>query len=211
MENQLFIDLIRGLHLLFIVLGMGTALYCDLRSLRRLSQPISETDIIELCDMRHLISYAFIGLWLSGAVLIWIRTGFDIAAFSPKLWCKIIVVTILAANSVVLHNMVFPAVTAGLGTRLGDFPAKRLFPMALSGGISLAGWMLALALGSSQVLKVADWDTLMVVMLGSAALFILSTVVIIFTARTLAHRARRIENRRLPDPRQSRRRAEEIR
>ncbi len=188
MENPLFIDLIQGAHLLFVVLGMGPAMYLDLRSLRRFSRPISQADIDEFRDIHRLVTIAFVGLWLSGAALIWVRTGFDIASFTPKLWCKIVVVTVLAANAMILNAMVFPALRMGVGKRLIHFPVRLLLPMTLCGGLSLAGWILALTLGSSHVLKTANWDTLLFVLLSGATLCVFGTLAVVFGARIMAGR-----------------------
>lgn len=183
MSNPQLIDLIECAHLLFVVLSMGPALYFDLQSLKRLSSPISQIYIDDLHDLHRLVTIAFLGLWVSGAALIGVRTGYDFAEFSPKLWCKIGVVSVLAVNSIVLHVFIFPLLKRSIGHQLIYFPFKLLFLMTLCGGISLAGWMLSLALGSSSALKSADWGTLMLFLTLGATLCILATLVSVFGVR----------------------------
>ena len=188
MDQALFLDLLRGAHLLCVVLGMGPAVYFDLRSLRRIAQPLSQVDIAELHRIHTVVSLACVGLWLSGAALIWVRTGYDLEAFSPKLWCKIIVVTALTVNSVVLNIFAIPALARNVGERLIDVPARTLMAMMLCAGLSLACWLLALALGASSILKVAQWDVLLVVMSAVMAISICGVFAITFGARAILRR-----------------------
>ena len=178
-----FVDLIECSHLLLVVLSMGAALYFDMQSLKRLSSTISQTYIDDLHDLHRLVTIAFLGLWITGAALIGVRTGYDLTEFSPKLWCKVGVVSALTLNSILLHLFIFPRLKRGIGHQLIQFPVKPLFLMTLCGGISLAGWMLALALGSSSFLKSAGWDVLLSFMSVGATLIIVSTLVAVFAVR----------------------------
>lgn len=183
MDNNLALDLLRGAHLLFIAVGMGAAMYFDLRSLHRISAPTLQADLDELNRIHLVVTMACAGLWASGIALIWVRTGFDLATFSPKLWSKLIVVTTLMLNALVLARFVIPALNRHLGVRLIDLPLRLLVPMTLCAGLSLSCWLLALALGSSSVLKLSGWDVLVPVLLGGTAFCIGGVLVVLLVAR----------------------------
>ncbi|MEQ6203968.1 hypothetical protein ABMC88_13010 [Sulfitobacter sp. HNIBRBA2951] len=187
MDDPIFIDLIRYTHLLSLVLGMGPALYYDLRSLHRIRQPVSQTDLDELRRIHNIVSVACVGMWLSGAALIWVRTQFDLSEFSPKLWCKVAVVSTLTVNATVLSIFVIPTLERIKGSRIVSIPLGRLVAMNLCAGVSLSCWMLALALGSSSVLKTAGWDLLLPVMLGVFAACICGVMAVMLWMRSVMH------------------------
>ena len=86
--QDIILDLVRGPHLLGVIIAMGAAIYYDLRSLHRIFQPLSATDIEEVRRIHIIVATGFTAIWMTGLGLLWIRTGFDVASFSPKLWCK---------------------------------------------------------------------------------------------------------------------------
>jgi hypothetical protein len=188
MTDLLFLDLLRGSHLLCLAVGMGAAFYFDLRSLHRIAQPITRADITELHRIHTIVSLACVGLWVTGLALIWVRTNFDLATFSPKLWAKVIVVTALTTNALMLNTLLIPALTRRIGHRLIGLPISTLLPMTFCAGVSLSCWLLALALGSSAVLKTAKWDVLIPVMLSGSALCISGVLFVIFGMRIALHR-----------------------
>jgi hypothetical protein len=185
MDSPVLIDLIRYAHLLFLALGMGPALYYDLRSLHRIRQPISQSDLDELHRIHSIVSIACVGLWLSGAALIWVRTHFDFSEFSPKLWSKVVIVSILTANAMTLKIVVIPTLARFKGSRIVDIPLGRLVQMTLCAGVSLSCWILALALGSSRVLKTASWDLLLPVLLGGTAASLCGVMIVTLGMRSV--------------------------
>jgi hypothetical protein len=188
MINPIVIDVIRGAHLVFLALGLGPALYFDLRSMLRITRPMWPTDFSELHNIHRIVSLACVGLWITGVALIGIRTGFDLDRFSPKLIGKIIIVTVLTLNALLLARYVIPTLTRHQGYRLIDLPVRLLLPMTLSAGASLSCWLLALALGSSVVLKTADWPLLIPVLLGGAFACLSGVTAIMFTLRAIVQR-----------------------
>lgn len=168
---------------------MGPALYFDLRCMHLINKPLSQEDIVELRRIHNVVTMACVGLWASGLALIWIRTNFDFAQFSPKLWSKVIVVSVLSLNAMILNTVVIPVLARNTGIRLADLPLTKLVPMTLCAGVSLSCWLLALALGASSILKVSGWDILLPVMLGGAALCIGAALGIAWLGRTVVNRA----------------------
>ena len=135
--EESFVDSVRGLHLLFLALGMGSALYLDFRTLTGLSRIVRAQDITEIERIHRFVSFALAGLWATGLMLIWIRTSFDLSQFSPKLWCKLAIVTGMTLNAMVIGSCVLPAMQAQLGQRVIDLKPRALLPLAVVASVSM--------------------------------------------------------------------------
>jgi len=191
MFEILALDAIKGVHLLCLALGMGPAIYFDLRSLVRIGMPFYPVDLAELHRIHKVVTFAFVGLWVSGLTLIWWQTQFDLSKFSPKLWCKIAVVTTLTANAIYLSQCVMPSLRTIVGERLIGLSTPILLPMTLCAGISMSCWVLALALGSSSYLKTADWSVLLPVIGVVVWVCIGGAIALMFGIRGIFQRSQR--------------------
>jgi hypothetical protein len=185
------IDAVRGAHLLCLALGMGSALYLDFRTLAGLNRVIEEHDILEMRRIHHFVSAALVCLWVTGLMLIWIRTSFDISQFSPKLWCKLAVVSAMTLNAWLIGTSVMPIMEQQTGERLIDLPPRQLLPMVVIGAMSMFCWIAALALGSSKVLKTAPWHNLLMGLSLAYVGIILGGVAVFFWLRASVLRPRR--------------------
>lgn len=172
---QDFIDLVRILHLVFFALGMGSGLFFDWRAMRRFHKPFSDHDLAQFHEVHRFVFIALSGLWLTGLALIYIRTGFQLSEFSPKLWTKMIVVTALTANAFVIGHFVLPCIARAIGQRAMDMKLHTLICMTATTSLSIFCWLAGLVLGASVTLKTADWT-----LLGS--LLLVEFVVIVFGA-----------------------------
>ncbi len=157
MDSQVFIDAARYAHIIAVAIGFGAAFLADYHVVSRLGRPIDDhlTTTLQLC---HSVIWAMVfGMWATGFVLVYIRTGFDPVNFTPKLICKIITVTILTANAMLISKIAVPLVEENRGRSLMWLPLKSKLCLAGIGAISSASWMLALAMGSSKVLAASGW------------------------------------------------------
>ncbi len=159
--TQAAIDILRAGHLAFFAAGMGTALYFDFQKLKTFSHPLNHDDIERLEKLHVWISSAFLSLWLTGLMLIYVRTGFDIATFSPKLWLKLGVMTFMLLVSSLIGAIVIPSLKAHMGQPLITMSRGRMMLLTQIGVFSMFGWSSGLLLGSSVVLKTATWDVLL--------------------------------------------------
>ncbi|MEM7471610.1 MAG: hypothetical protein AAF340_09695 [Pseudomonadota bacterium] len=173
--SQEVIDLIRIGHLVFFALGMGAGLYFDLRSLRRINTPFTNNDLAEFTRVHHIVFGALLGLWVTGFMLLYIRTGFDLNAFTPKLQLKLIIVSALSLNAAVIGTFVLPRVGRAVGKAALDLPLREVLPMTMSASASLFCWLSGLVLGASVTFKTAGWATL-------GSFFAAEFVVIVFGA-----------------------------
>ncbi|MEM9318347.1 MAG: hypothetical protein AAGA70_05005 [Pseudomonadota bacterium] len=151
--DTIFVDLVRYGHLLTIAVGLGSAAIADFAAISGLRRDAIADPLPVLLLSHRLIWPALIGMWLTGLALIGIRTGFQIEAFSPKLFAKLTVVTILTLNAHAIGRWAMPLLTRARA-RTG-LSSTELWLGALIGGVSAASWLLALAMGSSAFLAEA--------------------------------------------------------
>lgn len=168
---------------------MGVGLFFDYQTVRNLNAPINARDVALLDRLHAWVMLAFGGLWLTGIALIYIRTGFELANFSPKLWLKIGIMTMLAVNAVLIGRLVVPVMDAHIGQPLATLSRGRLFGISQIAIFSMTCWTLGMALGSSEVLARANWDVLIPVAVGWAALMTIGgqTVVSVLRLRGTGH------------------------
>lgn len=157
---QDFIDLIRISHLFFFALGMGAGLYFDVRALRRINTAFTQDDIAGFNQVHNFVVFAVFGLWITGIMMIYIRTGFNVSEFTPKLWMKLIVVTVLTANAFSIGRIVLPRVAQSVGQKAIELPLRTILTMTTATAFSVFCWLSGLVLGVSVTLKTADWTTL---------------------------------------------------
>ena len=160
MDLTLVNDAARAVHLLGLALGFGVAIVADLSAARTLVRPLSWSEI-ETLERYHRMVAVGLGLfWASGLVLIWLRTGFDPANFSPKLMAKLGVVTLLTFNAALIGKIGLTAIVEWQGARFGELPLMERLRLGALGGLSGAGWISALSLGVFSNLKTVEWAVL---------------------------------------------------
>lgn len=109
-----------------------------------------QPDLALLQKASRAVVAAFVGLWVTGLLLIGLDTGFDAAAMASrdKLLAKLTVLAVLTANSVLLHRMVFPCFVAA---RSGQaVPRCTPWLASAAGAVSAAGWLYAVFLGVAR-------------------------------------------------------------
>ncbi len=164
--HQAYIDILRGLHLTCFAAGMGPALYFDFRTFQTLRDPVTTVDVQGLERIHIWICAAFVGLWITGVALIYIRTAFDPAALTPKLWLKLGLMTVMIWNARLIGTYVIPAVEKNMGQPMTALPKRQLVIATQIAVFSMFCWTSGLMLGSSVVLKTASWDVLWPLTLG---------------------------------------------
>lgn len=160
---ETYLDILRATHLFCFAMGMGTALYFDYRSFQSLSDPIGKVDIEDLERIHVWITAAFVGLWITGITLIYIRTGFQLEAFSPKLWMKISIMVLMTLNSFMVGAFIRPMMRNNMMRPMISLPPMQFAVATQVAVVSLFCWSSGLLLGSSAALKTAPWDVLLVI------------------------------------------------
>lgn len=160
MDPSLLNDAARAAHLLGLALGFGVAIVADLTAARSLIRPLDEREFETLHRYHRTVVIGLLLFWASGMVLLWLRTGFDPANFSPKLVTKMGVVALLSVNAVLIGRIGLPTMEAWAGFRFGALPLAHRLRLAALAGMSGAGWIAALALGVFTAMKTFEWDVL---------------------------------------------------
>ncbi len=195
MDLTLVNDAARAVHLLGLALGFGVGLLADLAAARMLVRPLEDRDLRNLEDFHRIVTFGLVLLWASGLVLLWLRTGFDLAQFTPKLMTKIGVVLLLTMNAIAIGRIGMPTLETYQDYRFGEMPLTHRAQLSSLATISAACWVSGLALGVFSALKPLPWETLSV-MVGFVYLIALAAALAaaLFTP-IVSFLARRIENR----------------
>jgi hypothetical protein len=157
MNELLFSDIVRFGHLLAVAVGLGAAVMADLVLLGRITGRIDAETVRNLVRAHRVIGVALLAMWCSGAILIWLRTGFDPAQVSPKLLSKLVVVTLLTTNAMVIGRLALPLIESYAGRSLMWLPTPDKMLLAAIASVSSISWLLALAFGASKILAAAGW------------------------------------------------------
>jgi len=143
-------------HMLALALGLGAALLADWVVLRRLTFGIvSQKAAGQLDDLSHAVSAGLALIWVTGALLV-ADNALDAPAsiMNQKLWAKLVIVTLLTLNAVLLHRMVLPRATSRIGQPLFETRFDRVSSVSvLLGAISAVSWMFAAYLGVARELN----------------------------------------------------------
>ena len=153
-------DVIVYFHLLFVAIGLGIAVRLDFIFFRGRHARPSQVLLADTALSHQMISTALVGLWGTGICLVYLRTGFVLSEFSPKLWVKLIIVTMLSCNAIIIGMFVMPVLERYNDRPVLAIPLRYKLPMAMSAATSAFSWFTALALGAMATLKTQSWGTL---------------------------------------------------
>jgi hypothetical protein len=182
--SDAIIDLARYAHILAFSFGIGVALLADLMMLSRRHAPLDRALVSALEGHHAMIAKALGAMWVSGLVLIGLRTGFDVTRFTPKLISKLATVLVLTGNAVMIGRLALPILRAGVGQRLTDLPARRTLCLAVLGGVSSGSWLLALAMGSSKMLATSGWTVFVTLVPLAYLTAIIVAALVLFQSRS---------------------------
>lgn len=169
--DTLLLDSVRYVHLLALAVGLGMALLADVTAISTLWRPISTPVVAQLRRLHNAVLFGFVLLWMSGLGLLFLRTGFDVSAFTPKLVMKLIVVGVLTLNAGLIGLIGLPHLARNIGRRFGEVPFGARVTLSLIAGLSAGSWLSALALGVFAHLRPMALDELAAVFGAAYALF----------------------------------------
>lgn len=181
MELLLVTDSVRFGHLLAVCIGLGASIMADLYILNRLRMPLSP-EMLATLHRTHLVVWAALGaMWATGLGLVYIRTGFDPAAFTPKLIAKLATVSVLTFNALLIGWVVMPMLKRGKGRSIAALAPRLRLRLAVIGGISSASWVLALAMGVSKILARSGADVFAVLLPAAYVTALLATATLLLS------------------------------
>lgn len=189
MDMLLVTDFLRFSHLLAVCLGLGASITADLYIFNRLRTPLTR-EMMATLHRTHGIVWAALGLmWITGLGLLFIRTGFDPAAFTPKLIAKLGTVGLLTLNALLIGAIAMPMLEGRLGRSIAAFPTALKLRFALIGGISAASWLLALAMGVSKALARSGTEVFILMLPAAYATALAATALVLLSRPMTGSRA----------------------
>ncbi|WP_298966841.1 hypothetical protein [uncultured Roseibium sp.] len=154
------VDMVRLAHVFTVACGLGGAIATDVFVLKNLKTPLTEQSIQTIKFFHVLIGIVLIPLWISGLLLVYIKTGFELAQFTPKLSFKLMIVSVLTANGLLLGPTAISMIQSNCGSKVVDFEALQLLVFAFFGATSATCWLLALSFGIVKLLAVSSYELL---------------------------------------------------
>lgn len=158
-------------HVLFVVLGMGSALVTDILCLRfGFDRKLSRFEVDTIRFLSHVVTVSLAGIVLSGATVF--LSDPERYLNSVKFLTKMTIVLALCANGWLLHRYVFRHI--GDTGVLTNPRHRRLRKIGFAlGAVSLTSWIAALSLGVLLHISVS-YDTAilayLVIVLAAVAL-----------------------------------------
>lgn len=152
-------------HLVFCVFAISAVLKTDIALI------LGNISRRELESTARSISVLLLALWATGLAIIYLDTGFDpdILLGKSKLLFKLMCVTALTLNGLVLHHLSFPVLKSGTDR----MTTGQSILLVTTGALSTSHWMLAAFVGMSRPLGRLPFATLC----GAYSLFVLAVLV----------------------------------
>jgi len=168
-------DFVRLIHIGAIALGLGTVVMADFTTLRRIGRPVTAEFCSTVQSAHAIILPALVFAWLTGIILLGLRTGFTMSEITPKLWTKLAVVGSLTVTVFAIRHSVLPAIERNIGRTLMEASLGEKLTMAVCAAFSMAGWSSALLLGGHAATNVAPvWVVILAVFVIHAVLLVLA-------------------------------------
>ncbi len=189
---ELLFDTARFSHSIGFALGIGAGSFADFSILRKINTELTGCDLGNL-ETVHKIVWTGLGiLWLSGLIILYMKTGFIFSEFTPKLITKLAVVTILTVNAFLLGLWAMPILKKNINRPYLAFSLEHKTILSLLASISLCSWISGLILGIFSALRPANFDAILPIF---AALYVMA----IFSSITTTIMMHIIWERRVKD------------
>lgn len=161
MISELLFDAARFSHSIGFALGIGAGSFADFSILRKINTDLTSCDLGNL-ETVHKIVWSGLGiLWLSGLIILYMKTGFVLSEFTPKLITKLAVVAILTANAFLLGLWAMPILKKNINRPYLAFSLEHKTILSLLASISLCSWISGLTLGVFSALRPANFDAIL--------------------------------------------------
>lgn len=127
-------------HLIVTCIALGSVLVMDMKLLMWRNRKPERIELLRIEETQHIANIALIGLWLSGAMILFYGYSTEGVEYllNEKLWVKVFVVFVLSANGFLLHKIAFPQLK---NHALVDMPQPTLSIVMMMGAISSVSWL----------------------------------------------------------------------
>lgn len=192
--TDLLFDIVRIAHMGCFAAGIGSAAFLEICLAKRLRERIDLESLRLVLTGHTIIKSAVVGLWLTGLSLMYFRLVVFGDPFTAKLAVKVLIVTALSLNMIVINRFVIPEIFLYEDARLSDIPTQTLAQFGAVVGFSAGVWMSALLLGGIGVLKTMNFATLLFLLVPLlVAATLLGCVVAVFSTYTEISKPRPME------------------
>ena len=150
------LTLVKILHLIGLIMGLGGAVLLDFSIFRRgVVRPVSRFTVHQAITLSRIVSFGLVMLWLTGAALIAIGYAAKPEYIeNPKLWAKVLIVWILTVNGFAIHAKVLPLLKRSVGrTIFAGRPKRQIGFLTGLGAISFTSWVTPFVLGKASELN----------------------------------------------------------
>lgn len=154
---MLLLSLLKFLHLVGLVAGLGGALLADAMLFRQaVLKPIRKRTVVFARLLSRLALAGLAMLWTTGIGLVWLHARLDGGYLSNEaMWAKVVIVSLLTANAIAVHAVVLPMLAGRVGRRLFDIDRPGFMTaLSLIGAVSAVSWITPFFLGAAGELNV---------------------------------------------------------
>jgi hypothetical protein len=153
---MLLLTIVKIAHIMGLIAGLGGAVLLDFTILSHgIVRPVTAFLLHQMKILSRVVSAGLVVLWITGILLIilnWQEKADYIE--NPKLWAKLIIVSVLTVNGIVIHTRIMPHLQGRIGRRLFDGETNlRVGVFALIASISVVSWFAPLVLGKASELN----------------------------------------------------------
>jgi hypothetical protein len=150
--SMTFFTLVKMVHLIGLIMGLGGAIVADLMMLRDgVFRPVRTQTVEAARSLSMVVAGGLALLWASGVALVLMNVWADPQALmNEKMWAKVIIVVVLTINGLLVHTLVFPHLAQRVGKRLFDQSDPLLVSkVTLVAAVSNISWVLPFVLGTA--------------------------------------------------------------
>lgn len=153
MEFDIIKSLVIFAHVIACAIALGLVLYMDISLFHHRKSELPPQLLRDLRTLPDWVYHALIGLWATGLAIVALGIQSKGLTYldNPKLWVKILVVSTLTVNGVLLHKYVLPILSTT--TNLVELAKKQRFKMAIIAGVSSSSWLVSTYLGVARYMN----------------------------------------------------------
>ena len=147
------------LHILGVAFGLGIATGMDLLLAKHIitKRTLTESRYNVLEQLSRIVTWGLILLWISGIGFLWKYQQISPEKLlNPKIWSKLMIVSILTINGIFIHHYLLPKLKRCIGTRVDHVcDDKEMAMIFSSGAISMVSWYIPFIYGTVPQLNFA--------------------------------------------------------
>ena len=174
-------SLITFMHLTGLAFGVGGTWILDALLLKHLHDPITRERYHTIVFVSKAVLLGLIILWLSGLFFLAYYYFFTPGLLmNQKVWAKVIIVSVLSTNGLLVHHSLLPKIKASVGLQLlQSLNSHELKSMTAISTVSFVSWLFPIVLG---VLKTLNCTVPATEILIAYALFLMIALCISYFA-----------------------------